>query len=105
MKNNQETWKFFVQVAFSTVVLTFSLYKLAVTDQQDSYQALYWGGVTGIMAWWMPNPGNGTSSVNSTQNGSQSDQIQPLPPATAKANGKPLMQPSVNVQSLPHKTA
>jgi|GEM_PF-4899936 hypothetical protein len=105
MKNNQETWRFFVQVLFSAIVLTFSLYKLSGNDQQESYQALYWGGVTGIMAWWMPSPGSGTSNGSNSQNDSQSGQIQLLPPATAKANGKPPMPAPVNVQSLPQKTA
>lgn len=101
MKNNQETWRFFVQIAFSTIVLTFSLYKLAVSDQNDNYQALYWGGVTGIMAWWMPSPGNGNSASNS----SQSNQEKLLPSAPAKASGKPPMPSTTNVQPLPQRSA
>lgn len=82
MKNNQDTWRFFVQVAFSTIVLSFSLYKLAVPGQQDSYQALYWGGVTGIMAWWMPSPGG------SSQNGSQTEKNQSIAAVVTSANGQ-----------------
>ncbi|HEY9696923.1 MAG TPA: hypothetical protein V6D10_06655 [Trichocoleus sp.] len=26
---------------------------------EDKNQALFWSGITSIIAWWMPSPGNG----------------------------------------------
>lgn len=60
---SQDAMRFSVQVAFSSIVLCFCLFKLmSLNDNQSS--ALYWGGVTSVLAWWMPSPG-GSSSRNS----------------------------------------
>ena len=61
---SHETLRFGVQVSFSTIVLCFCLFKLVVTDQNQASSALYWGGVTSVLAWWMPSPG-GSSARNS----------------------------------------
>lgn len=48
--------KFGVQVFFSSVVLGLCIYQLTANDASKDNQALYWGGVTAILAWWMPSP-------------------------------------------------
>jgi hypothetical protein len=52
---NQDALRFVVQVGFSLIVLCFCLLKLGNSDSQSN--ALYWGGVTSVLAWWMPTPG------------------------------------------------
>lgn len=59
----QEKVRLAMQVSFSSIILCFCLYKLSTpSDNQSS--ALYWGGVTSVLAWWMPSPG-GSASRNS----------------------------------------
>ncbi|MBW4440446.1 MAG: hypothetical protein KME10_04265 [Plectolyngbya sp. WJT66-NPBG17] len=61
----QEKVRLGMQVAFSSIVLCFCLFNLSnPNDSQTS--ALYWGGVTSVLAWWMPSPGGSSSSRNST---------------------------------------
>ncbi|MBW4526544.1 MAG: hypothetical protein KME18_15350 [Phormidium tanganyikae FI6-MK23] len=61
----QEKVRLSMQVAFSSIILCFCLFKLSnPNDSQTS--ALYWGGVTSVLAWWMPSPGGSSSSRNST---------------------------------------
>lgn len=56
---NLDAWKFIVQVFFSTVVVTLCVFKLASSDTQDNPNAaLYWGGLTGILGYWLPSPSN-----------------------------------------------
>lgn len=53
------TWKFIIQVCFSTVVLSLCVFKLATNDAKDNPNAaLYWGGLTGILGYWLPSPAN-----------------------------------------------
>lgn len=59
----QDTMRFGVQVTFSSIVLFFCLFKLVNPNDSQS-SALYWGGVTSVLAWWMPSPG-GSASRNS----------------------------------------
>ncbi|NJM71344.1 MAG: hypothetical protein HC862_14555 [Scytonema sp. RU_4_4] len=56
MKSHQ-TWTFGVQVLFSTVVLGLCTFKL-VANEAPKDQALYWGGLTGVLAYWLPAPTN-----------------------------------------------
>ena len=70
MKNhlpNQDFLKFIVQVSFSALVLVFCLGKMAVATE-DKNQALFWSGITSIIAWWMPSPGNGNSNKDEKNN-------------------------------------
>lgn len=60
----QEKVRLSVQVAFSSIILCFCLFKLSNPNDSQS-SALYWGGVTSVLAWWMPSPA-GSSSRNST---------------------------------------
>jgi hypothetical protein len=55
-----ETWKFAVQVFFSAVVLTLCVVKLAEPNSENnSNLAMYWGGLSGVLAYWLPSPANG----------------------------------------------
>jgi len=58
MKPNIYFLRFCVQVGFSSVVLTFCIYQLLTggitRDGKDG--AIYWGGLTTILGWWMPVP-------------------------------------------------
>lgn len=54
---SQDTCEFRVQIAFSSIVLIFCMYKLTVTPENQGSNAIYWSGITSILAWWMPSPG------------------------------------------------
>ncbi|MBD2439150.1 hypothetical protein [Nostoc sp. FACHB-110] len=56
-KFNQDAWRFGVQVFFSGVVLALCIFKIAVTTDQDKNIALYWGGLSSVLAYWLPSPG------------------------------------------------
>ena len=61
MKPNIYFLRFCVQVGFSSAVLTFCIYQLLTggiaRDGKDG--AIYWGGLTTILGWWMPTPASG----------------------------------------------
>lgn len=52
-----DLFRFVVQVAFSAMVLGFCINQLAIGARDGKNDAIYWGGVTSILAWWMPSPG------------------------------------------------
>ncbi len=53
--NDIHSLRFVIQIFFSTIILVFCLSQLvASTDHKND--AIYWGGVTGILALWMPSP-------------------------------------------------
>ncbi len=52
-----DLFRFIVQVAFSGIVLGFCINQLALGAKEGKNDAIYWGGVTSILAWWMPSPG------------------------------------------------
>jgi hypothetical protein len=54
----QDGFKLGVQFLFSFIVLLFCLYKMLVSGDNQSNNAVYWGGITSILAWWMPSPGS-----------------------------------------------
>lgn len=56
-KFDQDTWRFGVQVAFSAVVLGLCISQLMKSDAKAENTALYWGGVTSVLAYWLPSPG------------------------------------------------
>jgi len=60
----QERVRLGMQVVFSSIVLCFCLFKLSTQNDNQS-SVLYWGGVTSVLAWWMPSPGGSSSSRNS----------------------------------------
>lgn len=52
-----EYWKFGVQVFFSTIVIGLCIFKLCTSDAKNEPNiALYWGGLTGILGYWLPSP-------------------------------------------------
>ncbi|WP_392534787.1 hypothetical protein [Nostoc sp. C117] len=55
-KFNQETWRFAVQVFFSSIVLGLCIFKLG-SGGDDNNIALYWGGLSSVLAYWLPSPG------------------------------------------------
>ncbi|NJL63276.1 MAG: hypothetical protein HC903_17435 [Methylacidiphilales bacterium] len=60
-----ETHKFWIQVFFSTVVLSLCTFQLVNKTSQES-QAMYWGGLTGVLAYWLPSPSNSRESEQYT---------------------------------------
>lgn len=63
--------KFAMQVILTAAILTLCVGKLTTSDKPDD-KALYWGGITGLIAWWMPSP-NGSQS--SSSNGFQTPSL------------------------------
>ncbi|MEH1892990.1 hypothetical protein [Nostoc sp.] len=55
-KFNQDVWRFGVQVFFSSVVLGLCIFKLGSPGDEKNI-ALYWGGLSGVLAYWLPSPG------------------------------------------------
>lgn len=53
-----DTWKFIIQVFFSSVVIGLCVFKLADPKTSESQHALYWGGLLGIIGYWLPSPGD-----------------------------------------------
>lgn len=60
-----EVGRLTIQFLFSSVVLGFCIYQLfnGGLKKDGSNDSLYWGGLTSIIAWWMPSPG-GTRPIN-----------------------------------------
>ncbi|MCC5640374.1 hypothetical protein LC593_31985 [Nostoc sp. CHAB 5844] len=54
---DQNAWRFGVQVAFSAAVLGLCIVQLVSKPSNDQNTALYWGGVTSVLAYWLPSPG------------------------------------------------
>ncbi|MEH1818037.1 MAG: hypothetical protein V7L22_14390 [Nostoc sp.] len=55
-KFNQEAWRFGVQVFFSSIVLGLCIFKLGSLGDEKNI-ALYWGGLSSVLAYWLPSPG------------------------------------------------
>ncbi|MGL5879317.1 MAG: hypothetical protein ACRC2V_16275 [Xenococcaceae cyanobacterium] len=49
-----EKAKFYAQIFVSLSVLFFCMAKL--NDAKGEELALYWGGITGIVGYWLPSP-------------------------------------------------
>ncbi len=86
----QEKVRLSMQVAFSSIILCFCLFKLSNPNDSQS-SALYWGGVTSVLAWWMPSPG-GSSSRTSTSikadevNAVQIEKLESMPQMNGSKN-------------------
>lgn len=61
-------FKFIFQCLLTAVILGFCMIQLTKDTEKDN--ALYWSGITSMMAWWMPSPNSGKSS--SSDNNSES---------------------------------
>lgn len=72
--NDLRSLRFVFQGLFSTIILVFCLIQLSNNskDSKDSKNdAIYWGGVTGILALWMPAPSSsGPNQSNQASIGS-----------------------------------
>ena len=55
--------KFVFQCLLTSVVLGFCMSQLSHGNKDDN--ALYWSGITSMIAWWMPSPGSSGASQNS----------------------------------------
>lgn len=55
-----DSLKFAMQIALTVAILGLCIGKMTMGAQSDD-KAIYWGGITGLVAWWMPSP-NGTQS-------------------------------------------
>lgn len=53
-------FKFVFQCLLTAVILGFCMNQLASDKNEDN--ALYWSGITSMIAWWMPSPGSGKKS-------------------------------------------
>ena len=58
-----ESLRLVTQIALTFIVLTLCIGKLATNDD-DKDKALYWGGITSLVAWWMPSPGSSTNATS-----------------------------------------
>lgn len=52
---SQDALKFWIQVLFSSFMIGFCSFQL-VRDSAKETQALYWGGLSGVLAYWLPSP-------------------------------------------------
>jgi hypothetical protein len=50
-----DSLKFLVQVIITIVMLSLCVFSL---HKEEADKAIYWGGITGVIAWWMPSPGS-----------------------------------------------
>lgn len=56
MKNTEQFhWPLAIPFTFSVVVMILCVYKL-VAGVPDNEKALYWGGVSSLLAYWLPSP-------------------------------------------------
>lgn len=56
VKFNFDKWRFFVQVWFSNLILALCICKLLAPSESINI-AIYWSGITGILGYWLPAPG------------------------------------------------
>lgn len=62
---NIESLKFVMQIVITLFMLGMCWSGLQIKD--DSTRALYWGGLTGIIGWWMPSPGGFKNSSSDSK--------------------------------------
>ena len=56
---NPDFVKLVFQGTLTVIVLSFCMFQLASSGRDGGKNdALYWGGITSILAWWMPSPGS-----------------------------------------------
>jgi hypothetical protein len=56
---NQQAWKFGIQVFFSTIVLGLCVFQISSARDKENL-ALYWGGLSSVLAYWLPSPAGQT---------------------------------------------
>lgn len=60
---NLDSLRFLMQIIITLFMLGMCWSGLQTKD--ESTRALYWGGLTGIIGWWMPSPGGFRSASDS----------------------------------------
>lgn len=58
-----ESLTFAFRIGLTLTILLFCLSKLNAPDPGKDNSTAYWGAITGLIAWWMPSPGNGKSTA------------------------------------------
>lgn len=62
MNSKLELYRFFVQVSLSTCLFLVCGWKLIDGSTPIEEKTLYFGGISTLLAWWMPSPGNNTTN-------------------------------------------
>ena len=57
--------RFVMQVVITVFMLGLCWGGLQAKD--EATRALYWGGITGIIGWWMPSPGGSRDASSNSQ--------------------------------------
>lgn len=53
-----DSLRFLVQTGLSIAIMALCIGKLAfMGSEANNDKALFWGGITSIVTWWMPSPG------------------------------------------------
>lgn len=58
---DSEDLKFLFQMLLSLILVGFCIVKLI--DDNNDRAALYWGGLTGIIGFWLPSPHGSSGSI------------------------------------------
>ncbi|MEB3217244.1 MAG: hypothetical protein VKN72_13580 [Nostocales cyanobacterium 94392] len=53
----RETWTLITQISLTSVVTGLCVFQLAMNPNNPNI-ALYWGGLSGIVGYWLPSPMN-----------------------------------------------
>jgi hypothetical protein len=60
-----EIWKFGIQVIFSTLMIGLCSSLIFMERDSSQNQAVYWSGLSGVLAYWLPSPANTQGSGKS----------------------------------------
>lgn len=60
-----EIWKFGIQVFFSTLMIGLCSSLIFMERQNSQNQAVYWSGLSGVLAYWLPSPASAGESRKS----------------------------------------
>jgi hypothetical protein len=111
MIRTQESFRIGVQFLFSLIVLLFCMYKLTTSPDNQPSNALYWSGITGILAYWMPSPGArrddgfsmNANKVNIEKAETNVTTSSPISPQNGSANSLPSLE-AASEKSLSRET-
>jgi hypothetical protein len=65
-KFDQEACKFCMQAIFSTIVLGLCVFQIGSIRDKENI-ALYWGGLSSVLAYWLPSPGQTKNNKEGTE--------------------------------------
>ncbi|MDZ8080560.1 MAG: hypothetical protein RMY36_017485 [Nostoc sp. SerVER01] len=60
-----EIWKFGIQVFFSTLMIGLCSSLIFIDRQNNQNQSVYWSGLSGVLAYWLPSPASTPESRKS----------------------------------------